>query len=361
MTFDQGADNTERDELEPVLGQMIPVPGSRRRRPLPRLLSLFSGAGGMDLGFHQAGYRVALAIDASKAAIGSFKHNFPRTMAVAADLTQLGPDGVLELLREQLPLGSTLGVIGGPPCQGFSRANTGALSSDPRNSLPKLYLEIVETLQRFYDVQFLVIENVPGITDKKHSDTYSALVTGISKLGFSATESRVCALDHGVPQTRNRVILTGLKNSAATRPIKLRRRKGPQYVYEAIAGLAEPMYFKHGADCAEFPVHPNHWTMNPRSSRFDGSLIPSSTRRSFKMLTWKAPSPTIAFGNREIHVHPCGRRRLSVYEAMLLQGFPATFELKGNFSEQVLQVSNAVPPPLARSVALAVSRAMEWK
>ncbi len=360
MTFEQGAEIEGRDELEPALGQTLSIAGVRRRRGLPKLLSLFSGAGGMDLGFHQAGYRVALAIDASKAAISSFKHNFPKTKAVAADLTQLGPNGVLELLREQLPLGSKLGVIGGPPCQGFSRANTGALSTDPRNSLPKLYLEIVENLQQVYDVQFLVIENVMGITDKKHSETYSALVNGISGLGFSVTESRVCALDHGVPQTRNRVILTGLKTSRQSCKLKLRRRKGPQYVYEAIAGLAEPEYFKHGANCKEFPVHPNHWTMNPRSSRFDGTLIPSSTRRSFKMLTWKAPSPTIAFGNREIHVHPSGRRRLSVYEAMLLQGFPTTFELKGNFSEQVLQISNAVPPPLARSVALAVSHAMEW-
>jgi DNA (cytosine-5)-methyltransferase 1 len=80
--------------------------------------------------------------------------------------------------------------------------------------------------------------------------------------------------------------------------------------------------------------------------------------RSFKRLSWSDASPTIAFGNREIHIHPTGTRRLSIYEAMLLQGFPASFVLEGNLSEQVEQVSNAVPPPLAKSVAAAIDLAM---
>jgi DNA (cytosine-5)-methyltransferase 1 len=80
--------------------------------------------------------------------------------------------------------------------------------------------------------------------------------------------------------------------------------------------------------------------------------------RSFKKLSWGEPSPTIAFGNREIHVHPDGHRRISIYEAMLLQGFPDDFVIEGNLSQQVKQVSNAVPPPLARSVASAVRRTL---
>jgi len=94
--------------------------------------------------------------------------------------------------------------------------------------------------------------------------------------------------------------------------------------------------------------------MQPKSARF---LNPESNYpegRSFKRLAWDKASPTVAFGNREIHVHPDGKRRLSIFEAMILQGFPTTFVLKGNLSEQVEQVSNAVPPPLAQSVAAAV-------
>jgi DNA (cytosine-5)-methyltransferase 1 len=98
--------------------------------------------------------------------------------------------------------------------------------------------------------------------------------------------------------------------------------------------------------------------MQPKSHRFLSPTAESGEGRSFRRLNWDAASPTIAFGHREIHVHPNGHRRLSIYEAMLLQGFPADFVLEGNLSEQVEQVSNAVPPPLARSIALAVKSAI---
>ena len=80
--------------------------------------------------------------------------------------------------------------------------------------------------------------------------------------------------------------------------------------------------------------------------------------RSFRRLEWDKPSPTVAYGHREIHVHPDGRRRLSIFEAMRLQGFPTDFVLEGTFSSQVEQVSNAVPPPLAEALATAIKVAM---
>lgn len=101
--------------------------------------------------------------------------------------------------------------------------------------------------------------------------------------------------------------------------------------------------------------------MQPKSERFEMPRPEIAEQRSFKRLDWDSPSRTIAFGHREIHVHPDGHRRLSIYEALLLQGFPKTFVLEGNLSEQVEQVSNAVPPPLARSVALAVRRALNGR
>ena len=98
--------------------------------------------------------------------------------------------------------------------------------------------------------------------------------------------------------------------------------------------------------------------MNPISPRFKAKTPPHGGR-CFKQLSWHKPSPTIAFGHREIYVHPNGKRRLSIFEAMLLQGFPDTFVLEGNLSEQVEQISNAVPPPLAKSVASAIRRTLE--
>ncbi len=334
-----------------------------RSEALPKIVSLFSGAGGLDLGFQDAGFTISVAIDIAAAAVRTHKKNFPHSSAVVGDLIKLQPTGVVEHVMRKLTPGQRIAVIGGPPCQGFSRANTGALSTDPRNRLPKLYLEIVEALQRLYTVEFIVIENVLGIRDKKHVQTYRELIQGIADIGFDVTEKELCSADFGVPQNRRRIVLSGMRAGQGYTPVKPRKRIGLKTVREAIGGLEEPAFFKYGLDSKDFPVHPNHWTMQPKSPRFLASETETETveGRSFRRLKWDAPSPTIAFGHREIHVHPDGRRRLSIYEALLLQGFPKTFVLEGNLSEQVEQVSNAVPPPLARSVALAVKRALNGR
>lgn len=328
---------------------------------LPKIVSLFSGAGGLDLGFKEAGFAISVAIDASAAAIRTHKRNFPRTRAVVGDLIKLQPAGVVAQVKEKLRPGERIGVIGGPPCQGFSRANTGSLSSDPRNRLPKLYLEIVFALQSLYTVEFIVFENVLGIRDKKHAKTYQALMQGIKDLGFDVTEKELCSIDFGVPQNRRRIILSGMRSKQGYSHVKPRKRKGIQTVREAIGELEPPAFFRHGLLPSDIPGHPNHWTMLPKSRRFQTPEAKTGDGRSFKRLKWDAASPTIAFGHREIHVHPDGRRRLSIYEALKLQGFPEEFVLEGNLSEQVEQVSNAVPPPLARSVALAVKRALDGR
>ncbi len=332
------------------------TPGSRK--DLPKIVSLFSGAGGLDLGFKEASFTISVAIDSADAAIRTHKQNFPRTKAEVGDLVKLQPAGVVELVKKTLQPGQAIAVIGGPPCQGFSRANTGALTSDPRNKLPKLYLQIVEALQALYTVEFIVFENVLGIRDKKHVKTYKALKDGIAGLGFDVTEKELCSADFGVPQNRRRIILSGMRSGQGYSTVKPRKRKGLETVRQAIGDLDPPAYFKHGLKPEDIPVHPNHWTMQPRSPRFDNPKAETGDGRSFKRLKWNTASPTIAFGHREIHVHPDGRRRLSIYEALLLQGFPEAFVLEGNLSEQVEQVSNAVPPPLARSVASAVKLAL---
>jgi DNA (cytosine-5)-methyltransferase 1 len=330
-------------------------------KSLPKVVSLFAGAGGLDLGFKDAGFTISVAIDAADAAIRTHRKNFPLTKSLVADLIELKPRGVVKYVMAEIPLGERIAVIGGPPCQGFSRANTGSQVDDPRNQMPTLYLKIVKELQRFYIVEFIVLENVLGIRDRKHASTYKALVDGIVNLGFTVTEKELCAVDFGVPQNRRRIVLSGLREGQGYSEVKPRKRNGFKTVREAIGALCPPVFFKFGLSPSDIPIHPNHWTMQPKSPRFANPDAETGDGRSFKRLKWDAPSPTIAFGHREIHVHPSGRRRLSIYEALLLQGFPKSFVLEGNLSEQVEQVSNAVPPPLARSVASAVRRSLNGK
>lgn len=327
------------------------------RAALPKIVSLFSGAGGLDLGFRRQGFEVPLAIDFSTAAIQTHKRNFKTTVGVVADLVELGPSGVLNHVTSTIPRGERIGIIGGPPCQGFSRGNPNSRSDDPRNELPSLYIQIVRTLKKHYTVDFVVFENVLGMKDKKHLPTFHALLADLKSLQFRVTESELCSLEFGVPQNRRRIILTAMRNSLECELPPPRKRKGLATVKDAIADLPDPVFFARGLSPAEFPIHPNHWTMNPKSKRFT-SPVANAGGRSFRKLSWDKPSPTIAFGHREIHVHPSGHRRLSIYEAMILQGFPKSFILEGNLSEQVVQISNAVPPPLASSIAATVKSAL---
>lgn len=332
---------------------------------MPRIVSLFSGAGGLDLGFLEAGFEIAFAVDQMQAAIETHRHNFPSTTSIKADVTvrkqESGQLAILDEIAKVLDDGEPIGIIGGPPCQGFSRANPNSHADDPRNKMPTFYLEIVEALQARYEVQFVLFENVMGIRDAKHSVTFNGILTRFKELMLTAGVAEHSALDYGVPQTRNRVIISGFKSEVAAKsfePKTTPRDEVDLTVRGAIGSLPQPAFFKRGLSADEIQPHPNHWTMTPRSKRFMGEVNSPTPTRSFRRLSWDKPSPTVAYGHREIHVHPDGTRRLSIYEAMLLQGFPDTFILEGTLSEQVEQVSNAVPPPMARSFAAATRVAL---
>lgn len=326
---------------------------------LPKIVSLFSGAGGLDLGFKRSGFPVTFALDLSSAAIQTHRRNFQGTLSVAADLQELGPDGVLAHLDHLLEPGEAIGVIGGPPCQGFSRANTASDVDDPRNRLAMLYLKVVEALQEKYEVEFVLFENVLGIRDSKHSVTFRGILAKFSEMGLTPDVSEYSALDYGVAQNRNRVIISAFRDEEVARNFKPQKVTPSGLTVRSVIGnLPEPAFFARGLDKSSIPHHENHWTMRPVSKRFSRPGGADRAGRSFRRLVWDEPSPTVAYGHREIHVHPEGRRRISIFEAMLLQGFPDDFVLEGTLSSQVEQVSNAVPPPLAQSLATAIKAAM---
>ncbi|TVT52292.1 DNA cytosine methyltransferase [Amycolatopsis rhizosphaerae] len=336
-----------------------PHEAPRARVGLPKIVSLFSGAGGLDLGFHHAGFPLVFAVDKSLAAILTHRRNFKKTSSIAVDLEELGPSGVMKHLDGILAPGESIGVIGGPPCQGFSRANTGSTANDPRNRLPLLYLQIVEALQVKYQVEFVLFENVLGIKDTKHTVVFRGILSKFREIGLTADVKEYSALDYGVAQTRNRVIISGFRDSEIGRKFQPKKTtKSDLTVRSVIGALPEPAYFSRGLERSDIPYHENHWTMRPISKRFSQPGGADRAGRSFRRLEWDKPSPTVAYGHREIHVHPDGRRRLSIYEAMLLQGFPSSFVLEGTLSAQVEQVSNAVPPPLAKALAVAIKSAM---
>src|SRR5699024_6559856 len=151
------------------------------------------------------------------------------------------------------------------------------------------------------------------------------------------------ALDYGVAQTRNRVIISGFRDEEVARRFRPEKVEASELtVRSAIGDLPAPAFFARDLEKSAIPHHENHWAMRPVSKRFHQPGGADRAGRSFRRLEWAKPSPTVAYGHREIHVHPEGRRRISIYEAMLLQGFPDDFVLEGTLSSQVEQVSNAV-------------------
>lgn len=321
------------------------------------LISLFAGAGGLDLGFENARFSVAAAIDLRTPSIDSYNHNRKSRVGHVGDITALNASMIDELAGRAL---KPVGVIGGPPCQSFSRA-THSADDDHRHELPLEFARILAAYNERAPVSFFAFENVPGLLKVRHKERYARIKLAFDEAGFSVGSGILNASWFGVAQNRPRLILVGfnkamfpgLKWSPPAEPLEL----VPTPVKDVLKGLPKPTYWKRDLDRKAIRPHRNHWCMRPKSKNFTtpGALVPGTARgRSFRTLDWREPSPTVAYGNREVHIHPNGKRRLSVYEAMLLQGFPQKYELTGSLSDQIVQVSEAVPPPLAHAVAKSI-------
>lgn len=319
------------------------------------IVSIFCGPGGMDLGFREENFLPVVAVDINQAAVDTYNHNDPRGIARQGNLAKLNDAEIVALVREASPDVPPRGVIGGPPCQSVSVSNVHNKRNDPRKRLLLRYAKIVKALNEAFTLDFFVFENVVGLKSEKHKRYFRKVTKTLEDAGFKLFECQLNAKHFGVAQDRARIIIVGI-NTRLYPNINFEFPAGAQElqtVADAIGGLPEPAYFKRDIRPEEIPHHPNHWTMNPRSPKFTNGETTTSGR-SFRRLEWGRPSWTVAYGNREMHVHPSGTRRVSIYEAMQLQGFPEDYTLLGNLSEQVTQVSNAVPPPLARAVAAAI-------
>jgi DNA (cytosine-5)-methyltransferase 1 len=333
------------------------------------IVSLFSGAGGLDWGFRQQGFVPILALDTKQSAIDTYNWNHPGNVAKRIDLLRMEPDQVVDLVEQCRGLTHAScrnalrprGIIGGPPCQPFSKGNTRQNPDDARRQLPGRYAQILRAMDARFGLDFFVLENVTGLKSKAHRAYLAELLDQFRDAGFEPVAEELDAARFDVAQVRRRVLVVGFSK---------RRYAGIQFRFppgstprlrlqDVIGSLPEPVFYSRGCTQQDIPYHPNHWTMQPRSPKFeDGQNNRDIKSRSFRRLKWQELSPTVAYGHREIHVHPGGHRRLSIFEAMLLQGFPKTYVLFGNLSQQVDLVSDAVPPPLASAVAAEVRKAL---
>src|SRR3990167_5514579 len=160
-----------------------------------KVVSLFSGAGGLDLGFKKAGFNVVWANEYDSAIWETFEHNFPET--------KLDRRSVVDVLSSDIP--SADGIIGGPPCQSLSEAGAGRGINDKRGQLFFEYIRVLKEKQPL----FFLAENVSGILLPRHHEAFNQILKQFADVGYNVSYKLLNANDYGVPQDRLRVIIIG--------------------------------------------------------------------------------------------------------------------------------------------------------
>ena len=312
------------------------------------IISLFSGSGGLDLGFMQTGrVDIKLANDINKFAVESYVNN-------------IGDHILCKDIRELNDIPKSDILIGGPPCQGFSTANPNRLFDDPRNWLFKEYARILSEASP----EIFVLENVSGMVTFEKGKVLKLIINELENSGYHVQYRILDAKYYETPQSRRRTIIVGTKKSAKTKynypepvnnpplfgnfvTIENALFENPILVDAANHEVAKLSalnqerikYIPQGgamSDCPEY-LHNN-----------------SDIKRAMKRLHLKKVSPTIVHNNNDHYYHPIEDRRVTIREMARIQGYPDNYIFSGSKSEQPRQVGNSVPIPFAYHIAKSV-------
>lgn len=313
---------------------------------------LFCGAGGMAKGFEMAGFKQVCGLDWFKEAGMTYRENFSHPL-IEGDITQREiKDKFINTVKEKLN-GKNLTVLsGGFPCQGFSMSGNRVVE-DPRNSLYKDMLEIIEELQP----EFIVAENVKGLRSMLKGKVEDKIKADIRKLGYVVNVTVLNSADYYVPQKRERIIFIanriGKKNF---HPAPLLESDSYITTKEAIGDLVklkDNPKFNH--------VRTNHNDdMKERLAKVpEGKSLYDKYSDSWKKCPWNEASCTIKENHGGVNIHPIEPRVITVREMARLQSFPDSFIFKGTKSKQMVQIGNAVPPLLAKAIALSIKQTLK--
>ena len=324
-----------------------------------KLATFFAGAGGLDLGFKQAGFDIAWSNEYDKTIWETHKANFPDTY--------LDKRSIVEVLPNEVP--DIDGIIGGPPCQSWSEAGAGRGINDHRGQLFHEYIRILKAKKP----SFFLAENVSGILHSKHREALNEIFKQFEDAGYSIHYQLLNANDYGVPQDRKRVIVVGFQHQLNIKfqfPAPLKYKPT---LKDAIWDLKDNVVPAVGKNKANKNVSlPNHEYMTGGFS----TIFLSRNR----VRQWDEPSFTIQAGGRHAPIHPqaplmekAGKdefvfkegaeelyRRLSVRECARVQSFPDDFIFKyDSVGDGYKMIGNAVPVEFAKSLAMAIKNQLQ--
>lgn len=363
------------------------------------VISLFTGAMGLDLGFEQAGFCIRVAVDKDKYAVATIKANRAEIPVIQDNLAKVSAARILEEARLERAEATVL--VGATPCEPFSTIGKRMSVEDERASLIDEFIRIVqETLPMYW-----VFENVPGLKwaarrhvsfydrtstpkDKVHEDekpgsAFEDIMANFRATGYQVSEPTFLdAADYGTPQHRRRLILIGARDqNAVPMPSPTHGKPGSA---EVIQGHREPWltvgdvigdFEDPDPEYTKFPAWGEYlkyvptggcWRDIPdylKEEAIGKAFYSSGGRTGFlRKLSWHRPAPTLVdspITRAACLCHPTENRPLSVGEYLRLQGFPLDWKVEGPLGSKYRLIGQATPVPLARALAFAVNAASE--
>lgn len=326
------------------------------------LISLFSGAGGLDKGFHNAGFRTLVANEYDAKICPTFKANFPDVRLIEGDIRKISsdefPDGVM-------------GIIGGPPCQSWSEAGTLKGIEDARGQLFYDYIRILKDKKPL----FFVAENVSGMLAKRHSVAVNGFMKLFDDAGYDVNLKMLNANDFDVPEDRDRVFYIGFRKDLGVTDFEYPTpQKHKPTLREAIWDLQ---------DTAIPALEKNHTNGDacivPNNEYYIGAYSPIFMSRN-RVRSWDEPGFTVQASGRQCQLHPQAPkmvkveknlqefvkgqehlyRRMTVRECARVQSFPDDFVfIYNDVNYGYKMIGNAVPVNLAYHVAMQIKKTLK--
>lgn len=346
------------------------------------VISLFSGAMGLDIGLGKAGLNVVIGQDFEPSCVETMKANGHNVLG--GDIREIKPETLLELTG--LHVGEPFMICGGPPCQPFSTAGKRLGINDPRGSLFMDFIRMIDYIRP----RFFVMENVKGIVSSllKHVSTkervkddpeqklgtvLDVILSEFNKLGYKTVYGILDAVNYGVPQFRERFVLIGSRDNEdifLPIPTHFQMHQNPDYRWKTVGEAIKDLENDPGEYTPLSSDRKKYLHMVPEGGNWRDlpeEVIPVAMGGAYesgggkvgfyRRLSYKQPSPTITTSPAQkatMLCHPRQDRPLSIKEYARIQQFPDDWKFTGTISAQYRQIGNAVPVGLAEAIGRAI-------
>ena len=328
-----------------------------------KVISLFSGCGGLDLGFERAGFEIPVANEYDKTIWSTFKENHPKTHLIEGDIRKVN--------ETEFPA-DVDGIIGGPPCQSWSEAGSLKGIDDARG---QLFLDYIRILRRVKP-KFFLAENVSGMLANRHNEAVQNIIKLFEESGYNVTLTLVNAKDYGVAEERKRVFYIGFRKDLEIDfqfPVGSTIDDSKKITLKDIIWDLQNTAVPSGEKNRHNPNALNN------NEYFTGSFSPIFMSRN-RVKSWDEQAFTVQASGRQCQLHPqapkmvkVGKndcrfvegkehlyRRMTIREVARVQGFPDDFKfIYDRVDDAYKMIGNAVPVNLAYEIATAIKHVLE--